>query len=202
MNCIEALRWISVTIDGEAIPAARRQALGEHLSVCRACRGNLDAETVRTQRLCTVLGREKAVFGDENDAQALLAGGIIAEALRRGTSGTMRQAPPRPVIRLRTLLAAAAAVLLASGLWLYFQPPAGLRLPDPDGSGSQAATFVLEHRTVGSDVVPSQDGAPLRRSTTKLQRQYRIPLGDFQEAKFTIEHTDTDYYRLANWSYQ
>lgn len=198
MNCNEALRWISVTIDGEAIPTARRQALGEHLAVCRACRGNLDAETVRTQRLCAALGGEKAVLGGE---MAALGKKIIAEALRRGTSGKLRQAPPRPAIRLRILLAA-AAVLLASGLWLYFQPPAGLRLPDPDGSGSQAATFVLEHRTVGSDVVPSQDGAPLRRSTSKLQRQYRIPLGDSQEAKFTIEHTDTDFYRLANWSYQ
>ena len=108
MSCCEMHETLGAYLDGE-LSAGEREAFRKHLESCSDCR----RELAEQERLW-------AFLGSFEEAEVSIG---LTRRILEGTVGPRRKAGRTRPLRWAVPVAAAAAVLVAAGVWYHFRPP-------------------------------------------------------------------------------
>jgi len=183
MRCAEAEQWISLRVDGETIPPEKGARLDLHLSGCTACRDLLKRESGQSRLLRQALGR---------GTSPELAAGIVRASFTRSTEET------GPAFRFVPVLVplAAAALLVATGLWLHSPPPNTGERSEPRSS------LVVEERTLDIDILLQGENQPMSRETISKRLIVPIKSESNREVLLDVERVEENHLKLASWPYR
>ena len=171
MHCKKAEFWISIRIDGEAIPERDAEALEAHLAACAACSRTLREGEVRARALGAYLGA-----GDTQPLARAVMGRVRARDAHAGPELRLpmsldRRAPYRRI-------AMAVAALLALGALVFFGLDFVSDRPGSEVAGTQEARLIFERDEHRREIVPSPDGSPLEKHVHELRQIILSPVDD------------------------
>lgn len=169
VTCKQAELWISLKVDGELGSSGLESSLETHLAECFVCRIHFDKELARSSKLRDLLLLQPEELGE-------FRGEILRRALQASPGQILQRSPARPPTW--GLFASAAALFVVSG-WVGWnlwpsrdgdpQAPSGSDLVGSSSVGPAGFRFVLEERLEDSQVVPDEQGRPVRREVERVR---------------------------------
>ena len=159
-SCSQVSSLVQAYIDGE-LGHAEKSILEQHLCECDACRGELVEQNTCSARLFESLSAQRLQWGLRSRVLAHLP--EMDLALKQGSHPTDPQYArkrPRSLAFPRALMAAAAALVVSAGVYLYAHESAPVDLPPAMGmvtfsDGKEVYSKTAEDRTFRSAALKS-----------------------------------------------
>jgi len=171
MHCKKAEFWISIRIDGEAIPERDAEALEAHLAACAACSRILGEGEIRARALGAYLGG-----GETQPLERAVMAGVRSREAQGWPDSRLPVSLERPAAPYRRAAYALAALLVVGALVFF-----GLDLvsdPSNDMAGIRGARLIYQRDDLRREIVPSPDGSPLEKQVLEMRQIILSPTED------------------------
>jgi hypothetical protein len=165
MNCREFEYIVNDLVRAKMIDAASRAAGTAHVEICERCASRLADERALSA------GLKSLAAGDEGEAAPVRVEAVLLEAFRAGASNPIsRRLPAQSRSWPRWALAAAAAILIASGFIVY---RAIQDEPQKDNNAHTEKTPAPKPSVEGREQVVKESGEPALRRESRALRPRR-----------------------------